>query len=977
MNQSNLNPEQRAKAEAIFLAATKLPSEEHQSFLDQQCATDPKLRAFVERLLTNDDEGMSGFLDIPDTNQDSPFSSPNIEGHWIDRYQLVRCIGRGGMGQVFLARQQEPQREVALKILGSDFLSPSLPRRFKLEIDVLGRLNHPGIAQIHDAGTTKEGHPYFAMEYVPGEPLTDFARSHDLTSAQRLELVLQICEAVNYANEKGVLHRDLKPANILVVDKGEGNYQVKILDFGVARLTREIEPDASVFTMPGQLLGTLAYMSPEQADGESREMDSRADVYQLGVILFELLSGKLPLDVEQSLLSVALRKIAEEEPPSLGSLDDTLKGDLEIIVAKAMAKEPQRRYEQAGELSADIRRFLSGQPIVARPTTAFYRMRKQIQRNRKTFLVLATVALVSVAAGWALFKGDTAPASHAPKMTMLAPNSGTKPVYTYPAISPDGTQMAVVKNPGHLFLKSVVGKNEKMLVQGVDMENVTVFAQWHPSGEKLLLTKSLKDGSYPLVWYDLSTGEQSVFLETDEFLQPVISPDGKSGIIRRDGFRELAILDLETGEIESLARAESSRQYHTPVWGPQGKRIACIEAVERVFHHLQCMDLQGNITTIRDDLLMKSSAFQSSMCWLPDGRLLFTREHDFAQTDSELWVVPMDDNSCQATGETQRLFSFPTWIVRDLTYSEKTNRLTFYTLRRENLIGLFEINSERGLNKVDLPQIGWPAAPMSFVNDGQHLVIKETRSANDTDVYLQNITTGQFQPLLVGPESVSPMAMTSDGQNLILFREFIREGTQLKEYELWAYSLADSQYIDLHYIDRDEDFAMWVTSPIRGGGSSYLFNQRGTDLVVREITMEEGVQPEMLALPVSTEESTHQRAVSVDISPDADRIAFVVNYEEVEIYDLASEETVAYPVDLGFVVGVRWPVEGNWVYIRGYVPTVLEYWIGRLDLETGAHEILWQSTVHGPNEMHIAPDGNHLSCQLRGGRSALGMLEGF
>jgi len=203
-----MNSEFLARAEAIFNEASNLPPQQRAAFLEKECAGDAELLALVSRLLSRDSQGMDQFLKPPE-NSDRLFTAPSVEDILVDRYQLVRRIGQGGMGQVFLANQLEPQRQVALKILRSDLSTPSLAHRFKLEIEILGRLNHSGIAQIFDAGTTDGGQSFFAMEYVPGLPLTDFVRHHDLSPLERLNLVIQVCDAVHYANEQGVLHRDL------------------------------------------------------------------------------------------------------------------------------------------------------------------------------------------------------------------------------------------------------------------------------------------------------------------------------------------------------------------------------------------------------------------------------------------------------------------------------------------------------------------------------------------------------------------------------------------------------------------------------------------------------------------------------------------------------------------------------------------------------------------------------------------------
>ena len=312
----------------------------------------------------------------------------------IGSYRILRLLGEGGMGIVYEAEQEHPRRTVALKVIKSGLADAKLVRRFEQESLVLGRLQHPGIAQIYEAGTADTGfgpQPYFAMEYIRGESLLQYAKTHQLGIRQRLEVMGRICEAVHHAHLRGIIHRDLKPGNILVDETG----QPKILDFGVARAT---DSDARVSrqTDPGQLVGTLAYMSPEQVLADPLELDTRSDVYSLGAVMYEFLSGQLPYRVSPR-LHEAVQTIREEEPRPLSTLDRTYRGDLETIVEKALEKERARRYSSAAELGADIRRYVQDEPIMARPTSAAYQIRKFARRHRALVLAVAAVFAVLLA----------------------------------------------------------------------------------------------------------------------------------------------------------------------------------------------------------------------------------------------------------------------------------------------------------------------------------------------------------------------------------------------------------------------------------------------------------------------------------------------------------------------------------------------------------------------------------------------------
>lgn len=308
----------------------------------------------------------------------------------LGRYTISRVLGEGGMGTVYEAEQENPRRSVALKVVRAGNLTPEMLRRFTQESRVLGRLQHPGIAQIYEAGTVRNEHgrdvPFFAMEFIKGVPLTEHVNRKGLGTRDRLELIARVCDAVYHAHQKGVIHRDLKPGNIMVDESG----QPKVLDFGIARATDSDIQHATLRTDIGVLIGTIPYMSPEQVSGDPNELDTRSDVYALGVIAYELLAGRLPHDLGRKVIHEAARIIREEEPIRLSSINRTLRGDVETIVSKALEKDKLRRYQSAESLASDIRRYLRHEPITARPASTWYQLQKFSKRN--TGLVAGTLA---------------------------------------------------------------------------------------------------------------------------------------------------------------------------------------------------------------------------------------------------------------------------------------------------------------------------------------------------------------------------------------------------------------------------------------------------------------------------------------------------------------------------------------------------------------------------------------------------------
>jgi tetratricopeptide (TPR) repeat protein len=431
----------------LFAAASELAPPERAGFLGRECGDDEELRWRVETLLYAHDASSSYLIEPPPAPADETGGftpdprGPGAQPPTLDygpehapgaviagRYTLVNKIGEGGMGEVWVARQSEPvKRKVALKIIKPGMDSRQVVARFELERQALALMDHPNIARVLDGGLTPAGQPYFVMELVNGLPLTRYCDELRLTPRERLELFVPVCQAVQHAHQKGVIHRDLKPSNILVtVVDGKG--LPKVIDFGVAKATSGKLTDETMSTQFGSVVGTLEYMAPEQAGLSGQDVDTRADIYSLGVLLYELLTGLKPHDgrrLRQAALSEMLRIIQEEEPskpstrlsteaslPSLASsrrteprrLTAMLRGELDWVVMKCLEKQRDRRYETANGLTRDIQRYLADQPVEARPPSLGYRAGKFLRRNRGPVLAAAVVAaalvLGTVVATW-------------------------------------------------------------------------------------------------------------------------------------------------------------------------------------------------------------------------------------------------------------------------------------------------------------------------------------------------------------------------------------------------------------------------------------------------------------------------------------------------------------------------------------------------------------------------------------------------
>jgi serine/threonine protein kinase len=416
------------KVEEILHQAMALAPEQRPEFLDAACGSDAGLRDELNSLLLAGENLSDEFLKSPlrgmlereigEIESSSALAAGQI---FAQRFELVRKLGEGGMGQVWLAEQVAPlRRQVAVKLIKAGMYDEAVVQRFQSERQSLAIMDHPAIAKVFDAGTTPQGQPYLVMEYVPGLPITDYCDQHKLSIKDRLELFIHACEGVQHAHQKAIIHRDLKPSNILVIEV-DGKPMPRIIDFGLAKTTVPQVTGESLFTRFGQFIGTPGYMSPEQVNLSARDIDTRTDVYTLGVVLYVLLTGLQPFETkrrEKPSLEEWLRQLREEEPPNPSTkvsgdkdtssatadargtepkqLISQLRGDLDWITMKALERDRTRRYGTPSELAADLKRFLNHEPVIARPASTGYRLRKYIRRHRVAMSVGAGLLLVLV-----------------------------------------------------------------------------------------------------------------------------------------------------------------------------------------------------------------------------------------------------------------------------------------------------------------------------------------------------------------------------------------------------------------------------------------------------------------------------------------------------------------------------------------------------------------------------------------------------
>ncbi len=652
--------ENSVKDQAIFEVARQIGSREARGvYLQHMCSEDPPMKQRVAALLNAYDENAS-FLELPPPEL---ATSPTVDqppterpGTQIGRYKLLEQIGEGGMGVVYVAEQTEPvRRRVALKIIKPGMDTKQVIARFEAERQALAMMDNPNIARVLDAGTTEAGRPYFVMELVRGMPITEYCDKARLSPRQRLELFVDVCQAVQHAHQKGIIHRDLKPSNVMVTTN-DGRPVVKVIDFGVAKAVGQQLTERTVYTALTQLVGTPLYMSPEQAELTSNDVDTRSDVYSLGVLLYELLTGQTPFNKE-TLSKVGLdemrRIIREDEPlrPSrrfstLGvqaistasqhrglderRLSKILSGELDWIVMKALEKDRSRRYESASALATDIQRYLSDEPVLACPPTTMYRFQKFARKHKPALFTATSIALCLIlgttVSAWQAVRATTAEAQANANEAQAKQAAAAEAQQRQRAEANEqkaNTQRDEVKALNDQLQRTLYASNMNLAKNALDQHEVSRVLS-------LLDQHRPKPGEPDLRGFEwhflnrLCQADARLTLKLNKFLLSSVtfSPDGKRVITSTGsggsmGVRieaELKCWDSETGqELYALKRGEL---FTRVVFSPDGNRFAGAAGEAGT---VKIWDLQ----TGKEVLSLKDhSGNVSGVAYSPDGRHL-------------------------------------------------------------------------------------------------------------------------------------------------------------------------------------------------------------------------------------------------------------------------------------------------------------------------------------------------------------------
>jgi serine/threonine protein kinase/Tol biopolymer transport system component len=643
-------PDHGEQVAALFAAALSLDPGQRSAFLDRACGDEGSLRKEVEELL-HSDAAAGSFLIHP------VFDPPTADDRHaaqrtIGPYHLLELIGRGGMGEVWLAEQRQPvRRRVAIKLIKEGMDTKEVVARFESERQSLALMNHPAIAKVFDAGSTPEGRPYFVMEYVAGIPITAYCDKHKLAVRQRMELFIQVCEGVQHAHQKAIIHRDLKPSNILVCEV-DGKPMPRIIDFGVSKAISHTLTTATVYTQIGTVIGTLGYMSPEQADSGGETIDTRTDVYSLGAVLFELLTGTLPLDPGKLPYDQVLRRLREEDVPrpstrlstlgdksimtaknrgaDLSSLSRLLHGDPDAIALKALEKDRTRRYASASGLAADIGRYLRNESVTAHSPSPTYGARKYIRRHR--FGVATAAGGVLLLAAFAVIQ--SLQPVHPPRVLSSAQLTFDA-LAKKPPILTDGSRLYfTVPNPDSPYEVAITGgEPARLATPNMNPFHFESLAAISMDGSELLLQTTQAYLWRGPLWVIPTVAGPGRRINDVISTDAAWFPDGKRFVYASG--RALYVAKSDGTEASQFAKLNGTPSWMR--WSPDGR-----------FLRFTVTDLQTNTTSlweVRDNgsglhpLLAGWNDSPAECCgsWTRDGRyFVFQSTRNFR---SDIWAI--------------------------------------------------------------------------------------------------------------------------------------------------------------------------------------------------------------------------------------------------------------------------------------------------------------------------------------------------
>jgi eukaryotic-like serine/threonine-protein kinase len=783
------------REELLFTLALTKPAGERAAWLDRECGNDKALRARLEaKLIVHDGTVAMPAAAAPKVKAaiklDLTDADDEAVGQTIERFKLLEKLGEGGCGVVYVAEQTQPvRRRVALKVIKLGMDTKAVVARFEAERQALAMMDHPNIAKVLDAGTTETGRPYFVMELVRGIRITDYCDQNQLTTRERLGLFIKVCQAIQHAHQKGIIHRDIKPSNILVT-LHDGVPMPKVIDFGIAKAIEGRLTDATVYTQLHQFIGTPAYMSPEQAEMGGLDIDTRSDIYSLGVLLYELLTGRTPFDA-QELMSQGIdqmrKTIREQEPvrPSTrfatlqaedltttakrhssdsAKLANMLRGDLDWIVMNCLEKDRARRYETANGLAADIRRHLNNEPVVARPPSSIYRFQKLVRRNRLTFAaglaVAAALMLGIVVSCWQAVR-----AIHAKREALAA--QASESVQREKAEANEQKAVEAQANEAKLREQAEVAElAARQRAYGSDMNMASQAFDENNLGRALDLLnrqlpgpgqKDLRGWEWRYLWQQTrSDARFTLCQKSGEIISLAASPDGKWLAIGEHDQDGLSVWDLPTRQ-EVIRLGENEADVHA-VFSSTEPLLAYTSRVRSGAGDLHYSLHLWNTATHQ---MMANISLESDGCnglaFSMDGRTLATTTYSGLTNQITLWGVPAGNKlaSLSTTATSTGVMATDFATTPDLglaAYGTADNRVQVMDLREGRILWSAPVKS------------GFVTA-LAFSPDGKTLASAE--GFNESDIRLWDVATSKEIGRLAGHGAwVNSMVFWPDGKML-------------------------------------------------------------------------------------------------------------------------------------------------------------------------------------------------------------------
>jgi eukaryotic-like serine/threonine-protein kinase len=773
-----VNPERWQEIKIALHRALELQGAPRLAYIDGITADDADLRSELVSLIAAHEGSADSFLDVPAAVMHADAETAYLQADSrIGNYRLICEIGQGGMGQVWLAEQMAPVRRlVALKLIRAGMYDETVAHRFQAERQSLAIMDHPAIAKVFDAGSTPQGQPYFVMEYVPGLPITEYCDHKRLKIRDRLELFIQACEGVQHAHQKAIIHRDLKPANILIVEV-DGKPVPRIIDFGLAKTATPRKADETLYTQYGQFIGTPGFMSPEQIDPEVKDIDTRTDVYSLGVILYVLLAGQQPFETkgQRPPLDRWLRRLREEEPPSLSAklsedreaadaiaaarsterkqLVSLMRGDLEWITGKALERERERRYGTPSELAADLRRYVNHEPVMARPASASYQIRKFVRRHRVAAVAVAFVSILAVVAS--IFGLIAVRQKHEAQyqagqalraQSRLLTQAAAQRIKDSDVAGAGAIILEVLTNPVFAFEHTPAAISVFQEVRAADTQQAVLAghgaplytAAYSPDGTHIVTASVDKSAR---IW-DVRTGIQVAVLlgHTERVTSAVYSPDG-TRIITASFDKSMRIWDARTGAQLAVLSNSGDRVYKA-TYSPDGTRIvtASPDKSARIFNAstgAELAVLAGHLDRV------------TYVAYSPDGTRIVTSSFD---KTARIWDSHTGKQLVMLSGHIDRLFlaEFSPDGTRIVTASfDKTARIW---------------DARTGAQLLVLATLPGAIYSARYSPDGTRIVT----ASDDKTARIWDATTGTLLAVLSGHvDTIQSAAFSPDGKHIV------------------------------------------------------------------------------------------------------------------------------------------------------------------------------------------------------------------